>query len=112
MAAATKVDPWFLDQIAQIVDERAHLAEVGFAGMDRRSWRRAKRLGFGDAQLALPLGRARGRGPRRAGSRAGVAATFKTVDTCASEFEAETPYHYSTYEDERRGARRRTGARS
>src|ERR687894_902186 len=43
VAAATKVDPWFLDQIAQIVDERAHLAELGFAGMERRSWRRAKR---------------------------------------------------------------------
>ncbi len=62
--SATKVDPWFLDQILQIVDERLHLAEVGFAGMTRRSWRRAKRLGFGDAQLALPLGRARARGPR------------------------------------------------
>src|SRR3954467_15816497 len=49
---ATKVDPWFLDQIAQIVDERAHLAAAGFADMTRPDWRRAKRLGFADAQLA------------------------------------------------------------
>src|SRR3954465_13637931 len=49
---ATRVDPWFLDQIAQIVDERAHLASVGIEGMTRASWRRAKRLGFADAQLA------------------------------------------------------------
>src|SRR5438874_3463788 len=49
---ATKVDPWFLDQISQIVDERAHLAKVGLGAMTRHDWRRAKRLGFGDAQLA------------------------------------------------------------
>src|SRR5436309_5602378 len=49
---ATKVDPWFLDQIAQIVDERAHLAETGMDALRRPDWRRAKRLGFSDAQLA------------------------------------------------------------
>ena len=49
----TKVDPWFLDQILMITEERGHLAErTGFAGMDRAAWRRAKRLGFADAQLA------------------------------------------------------------
>jgi carbamoyl-phosphate synthase large subunit len=96
---ATKVDPWFLDQIAQIVDERDHLATTGFDGMTRRDWRRAKRLGFGDAQLAWlwsvsePEVRARR-------LHEGVRVTYKTVDTCSSEFAAETPYHYSTYEDE------------
>ena len=99
VAERTKVDPWFLDQISQIVDERAHLAERGFAGMDRRSWRRAKRLGFSDAQLAFLWGLDEGI-IRRSRLDAGVAATFKTVDTCAAEFEAETPYHYSTYEDD------------
>jgi carbamoyl-phosphate synthase large subunit len=96
---ATKVDPWFLDQIAQIVDERDHLATTGFDGMTRRDWRRAKRLGFGDAQLAwlwsMPEHEVR---ERRLDE--GVRVTYKTVDTCASEFAAETPYHYSTYEDE------------
>jgi carbamoyl-phosphate synthase large subunit len=99
VAAETKVDPWFLDQIAQIVDERAHLAELGLAGMTRRAWRRAKRLGFSDAQLAWLWGAEEGV-VRAARTAAGVVATFKTVDTCASEFEATTPYHYSTYEDD------------
>ena len=68
--------------------------------LDRRDWRRAKRLGFSDAQMAYLLGApTRPRcGPARLA--VGVRATFKTVDTCAAEFAADTPYHYSTYEDE------------
>ncbi len=95
----TKVDPWFLDQILMIIEERAHLAEVGLDGMTRASWRRAKRLGFGDGQLAYLWGvdEAVVRARRMS---AGVIPTYKTVDTCGAEFEAETPYHYSTYEDE------------
>jgi carbamoyl-phosphate synthase large subunit len=96
--AETKVDPWFLDQMSQITEERAELESVGLAGMDRPRWRRAKRLGFGDAQLAHLWGVPE-REVRSARLGAGVRATFKTVDTCAAEFEAETPYHYSTYED-------------
>jgi carbamoyl-phosphate synthase large subunit len=97
--AETRVDPWFLDQMSRITEERAALAERGFAGMDRRSWRRAKRLGFGDAQLAH-LWAVPETEVRSARLAAGVRATFKTVDTCGAEFEAETPYHYSTYEDD------------
>src|SRR4051812_34542813 len=96
---ATKVDPWFLDQISQIVDERAHLAATGFAGMTRPDWRRAKRLGFADAQLAWLWGVPEA-DVRSARLALDVRATFKTVDTCAAEFAAETPYHYSTYEDD------------
>ena len=99
LAARTKVDPWFLDQILAIVEEREVLAATGFAGMDRRAWRRAKRLGFADAQLAW-LWDSHEAEVRAARLAAGVRATFKTVDTCAAEFEAATPYHYSTYEDE------------
>ena len=102
--AATRVDPWFLDQILSITEERHHLAEVGLAGMTRAAWRRAKRLGFADAQLAYlwstagaPITELEVRAARLA---AGVRPTFKTVDTCAAEFDADTPYHYSTYEDE------------
>ncbi len=96
---ATDVDPWFLDQILAIVEERAALAGTGLAGMDTRSWRRAKRLGFADAQLAYlwDVPEAQVRAARLA---AGVVPTYKTVDTCGAEFAAETPYHYSTYEDE------------
>jgi carbamoyl-phosphate synthase large subunit len=97
--AATMVDPWFLDQILQIVEERAHLAEVGVHSMTRASWRRAKRLGFSDAQLAW-LWDVPEADVRRLRIKAGVLPTYKTVDTCGAEFEAATPYHYSTWEDE------------
>ena len=103
---ATRVDPWFLDQIGRITAERAHLAAIGFRAMTRGDWRRAKRLGFADAQLAWLWGAPVSEAPitedmvRAARLAVGVKATFKTVDTCGAEFEAATPYHYSTYEDE------------
>ncbi len=102
---ATGVDPWFLDQIALLVAERARLAGLaGPAFLGRAAWRRAKRLGFSDAQLAwlwsAPERPVAEREVRAARLAAGVRATMKTVDTCAAEFEAHTPYHYSTYEDD------------
>ena len=95
----TRVDPWFLDQMSLITEERAVLEATGLAAMTRAGWRRAKRLGFGDAQLAHLWGAVEDE-VRAARLAAGVRATFKTVDTCGAEFDAETPYHYSTYEDE------------
>jgi len=105
VAAATGIDPWFLDRIEEIVDGRRILDELagtgggGLAALSRAEWRRLKRLGFSDAQVAWRLGVAESdaRGARRAH---GIAPTFKTVDTCAAEFAAQTPYYYSTYEDE------------
>ncbi|HET9691137.1 MAG TPA: carbamoyl-phosphate synthase large subunit [Acidimicrobiales bacterium] len=98
--AATGVDPWFLDQIDRIVEARAWLAEVGGPdGLDAGDWRWAKRLGFSDAQLAWLWGSDEA-AVRAARTSRGVRATFKTVDTCAAEFAARTPYHYSTYEDD------------
>ena len=98
---ATRVDPWFLDQIVRIIDERAELAAIGFDGMTRADWRRAKRLGFSDPQLGYIWGgvaedvvraarlAARGAGPRsRRSTRAGPSSR------------RPRPYHYSTYEDE------------
>ena len=96
---ATWVDPWFLDQIAAIVEERQALARRGMEAMTRQSWRRAKRLGFSDAQLAY-LWSSTEDAVRAARLAAGVRPTFKTVDTCGAEFAATTPYHYSTWEDE------------
>ena len=97
---ATGVDPWFLDQILLVVHERARLAAFGGPAELRRSdWRRAKRLGFSDAQLAW-LWKVQEEQVRSARLACGVRATMKTVDTCAAEFDARTPYHYSTYEDE------------
>jgi carbamoyl-phosphate synthase large subunit len=104
LAASSGVDPWFLRQIARISAERVQLESLGrgpsaLAGLDRSGFRRAKRLGFSDAQLGYLLGVTEDE-VRRARLAAGVRATFKTVDTCAAEFEAYTPYYYSTYEDE------------
>ncbi len=96
---ATWIDPWFLDQMSIISEERAALVDAGLAGMTRRSWRRAKRLGFSDAQLAHLWSESED-DVRAARVAAGVVPTYKTVDTCSAEFAAETPYHYSTYEDE------------
>jgi carbamoyl-phosphate synthase large subunit len=96
---ATRIDPWFLDQMSLIHEEREVLAATGPTAMDTRAWRRAKRLGFSDAQLAH-LWQVDELTVRAAREAAGVIPTYKTVDTCAAEFDASTPYHYSTYEDE------------
>ena len=104
VVASTRIDPWFIDQMLAIVEERSYLESRGtgqgaLSAMTVRDWRRAKRLGFGDGQLAYfwGLGEAEVRAARLA---AGVEVTYKTVDTCGAEFEAETPYHYGTYEDD------------
>ncbi len=94
-----KIDPWFLDQMMSIIEERSHLSALTTATMTVRDWRRAKRLGFADAQLAY-LWSATEDEVRAARIKAGVIPTYKAVDTCSAEFSAETPYHYSTYEDE------------
>jgi carbamoyl-phosphate synthase large subunit len=97
VVAATGIDPWFVRQVARIASEHERIAAA--ASLGAAEFRRAKRLGFSDAQLAHL------RGATEADMRAarlshGVRATFKTVDTCAAEFEAFTPYHYATYEEE------------
>ena len=95
-----RVDPWFLDQMSIITEERAALSEHSEPqALTRAEWRRAKRLGFSDGQLAH-LWSVSERVVRASREAAGVFPTYKTVDTCAAEFAAKTPYHYSTYEDE------------
>ena len=92
-------DPWFLDQMSMIVEEQQALASRSVDDMSARDFKRAKRLGFSDAQLAWLWGTAE-TAVREAREGLGVLPTYKTVDTCSAEFAAETPYHYSTYEDE------------
>jgi carbamoyl-phosphate synthase large subunit len=94
-----KIDHWFLDQMMSIIEERTHLSALTTATMTVRDWRRAKRLGFADAQLAYLWSTTEDE-VRAARIKAGVIPTYKAVDTCSAEFAAETPYHYSTYEDE------------
>ena len=98
LAEVSAIDLWFLDQLGRIDAERGTLAEIGFDAMTRRDWRRAKAMGFGDEQLGR-LWAVDADDVRAARLGAGVAVTYKTVDTCAAEFEAATPYHYGTYED-------------
>jgi carbamoyl-phosphate synthase large subunit len=82
-----------------IVEEREHLSTASADSLSKSDWIRAKRMGFADAQLAWLWGKSEHE-VRAARLRAGVRPTYKAVDTCSAEFSAQTPYHYSTYEDE------------
>ena len=96
---ACMIDDWFLDQMLQIVEQRAELSLSKPDELTPRQWRRAKQMGFSDGQLAH-LWDTDELIVRDLREGSGVIPTYKTVDTCAAEFAAETPYHYSTYEDE------------
>ncbi len=96
---ACMIDAWFLDQMLQIVEAREVLGLSKPDELTSRQWRRAKQMGFSDGQLAHLWGSDE-LIVRELREAAGVIPTYKTVDTCAAEFAAETPYHYSTYEDE------------
>ncbi len=94
------LDPWFVDQFLQLVERRRQLRSYEHvAALPDEVLHDAKREGFSDAHIAalVQTTEAAVRLRRRA---AGIGPVFKTVDTCAAEFEAFTPYHYSTYEDE------------
>jgi carbamoyl-phosphate synthase large subunit len=96
----TAYDPWFVDQLLQLVERRRELrAHEHLAAVPDELLAAAKRDGFSDAHLAHLLDTTEDhvRARRHA---VGIRPVFKTVDTCAAEFEAFTPYHYSTYEDE------------
>ncbi|HLA85829.1 MAG TPA: carbamoyl-phosphate synthase large subunit [Thermoguttaceae bacterium] len=96
----TAIDPWFLDNLAQIVELEETLRRVGSLDeLDNALLREAKQAGFSDRQLAT-LFSVPEMDVRRRRIERGIVATFKSVDTCAAEFEAYTPYYYSTYEDE------------
>ncbi len=95
--AVTNFDPWFLARIREIVDAEADVLENGLPG-SREDLRRLKMLGFTDARLSKLTG-LREDDIRRSRHGLGVSAVFKRIDTCAAEFEAHTPYMYSTYEE-------------
>ena len=99
----TRIDPFFLDQIAQLVEFEDELcAHTSLDDLPRETLERAKILGYSDAQLAnLYLGEITSQSilkVRRHREALGVRPVYKLVDTCAAEFEAVTPYYYSTYE--------------
>lgn len=92
----TKFTPWFLDRIREIVDAETAVRKNGLP-LQEDQLRHLKMLGFSDARLAKLTGRDEDN-IRRARQNLGVNAVFKRIDTCAAEFEAQTPYMYSTYE--------------
>jgi carbamoyl-phosphate synthase large subunit len=97
--ASGGIDPWFLDEIQALVDLRTEIIDA--AVLDEELLRRAKRSGLSDRQLAALRPELAGEdGVRILRHRLGVRPVYKTVDTCAAEFEAKTPYHYSTYDEE------------
>jgi carbamoyl-phosphate synthase large subunit len=95
--AATKIDPWYLRQIELINAQAAVIAQPGELSSD--VLRTAKSQGFSDSQIALLRGVNEDE-VRKARHHLGIRPVYKTVDTCAAEFEAFTPYHYSSYEEE------------
>ena len=99
--ALTGIDPWFLAHIQQILDFENELIKAFSENkqLDEEWLRKAKEYGFSDAQLALMM-KTEEISVRTLRKEMGITATFKLVDTCAAEFEAYTPYYYSTYESE------------
>ncbi len=96
----TGIDPWFLENLYEIVEMEEHLRGIGsLQQCDDATLRRSKQFGFSDRQLST-IWKTTEMDVRRERKRRGIVATFKSVDTCAAEFEAYTPYYYSTYEDE------------
>ncbi|MGW4370226.1 carbamoyl-phosphate synthase large subunit [Nocardia takedensis] len=97
VAKASGVDPWFVAEIAGLVELRGEILDAPV--LDEPLLRRAKHYGLSDRQLAALRPELAGEtGVRALRHRLGVRPVFKTVDTCAAEFEAKTPYHYSAYE--------------
>jgi len=103
VAEASGIDPWFVDQVASLVELRAEVTEAPV--LDQPLLRRAKRAGLSDRQIAALRPELAGEdGVRTLRHRLGVRPVFKTVDTCAAEFAASTPYHYSAYESDAENA--------
>jgi len=95
--ALSKIDPWFLRHVAELIAEEQALAGKGLDAITPEHLRRLKRDGFSDVRLAALLWTTEA-AVRERRTRDGIAPVYKTVDTCGAEFEAYTPYLYSTFE--------------
>ncbi len=93
----SKIDPWFLDNIRQIIDAESEIKAAGT--LDAVQMKHAKRMGFSDARLGQLTGKTEAQ-TREHRTSLGIRPVYKMVDTCGAEFPAFTPYLYSTYEDE------------
>ncbi len=99
LSELTFIDPWFLHNFKQLVDTEEIISEAGFHGLDRALLRKVKQQGFSDYQLAHLTGTSEN-DIRELRFKEEQIPVYKLVDTCAAEFEAYTPYYYSTYEVE------------
>ena len=99
VARMTGMDPWFLHQMKEITDEIKSIGEVPFASVTEEQLRDAKKMGISDERLADSWGVTSAE-VRQLRAKLGVLPVFKKVDTCAAEFESETPYLYSCYDEE------------
>jgi carbamoyl-phosphate synthase large subunit len=97
VAALTKINPWFIEKIKNILEMERALARAKWDGLGRELLENAKKFGFSDKQIAFAFKKkeAEARDLRR---KMGINPVFKMVDTCAAEFEAATPYYYSAYD--------------
>jgi len=96
---ACALDPWFIDQLRQLVDIETDLRGVSLAKLDNGLMKTAKEAGFSDALIA-DLVNSNRQAVRKRREKLGVMTNFRLVDTCAAEFEAFTPYYYSSYGSE------------
>ncbi len=99
IADLTGIDPWFLQKLREITDMELGLKGRSLANIESEEMREVKQMGFSDRQIAYLTGTSED-ATRSYRKSLGVIPVYKTVDTCAAEFEALTPYHYSCYEEE------------
>ncbi|KPJ99861.1 MAG: carbamoyl phosphate synthase large subunit [Desulfobacterales bacterium SG8_35] len=95
----TFIDPWFLNNLKQLVETEASIVEAGFLGLTEHFLRKVKQQGFSDFHIGHLTGTTEGY-IRELRLKHDLVPVYKLVDTCAAEFEAYTPYYYSTYESE------------
>ncbi len=95
----TKIDYFFLYKIKNLVEGEKEIKGIGFKGLNEENLRKIKRMGFSDGEMATLLERTEEE-IRKVRYSLGVKPVYKMVDTCAAEFDAVTPYYYSTYEEE------------
>jgi len=93
------IDPWFLENLKQLVEMGQQIRNLGFSGLDPDVLFEVKQYGFSDAQLAHLTGTSED-DIRKLRNQSGVQPVYKLVDTCAAEFESYTPYYYSCYDQE------------
>jgi carbamoyl-phosphate synthase large subunit len=100
---ACKIDTWFLEEIADLIAIEEKIKSRNYADISADEWRELKRVGFSDKRLAELLGCSQAE-VESARTKQGVFPNFKAVDTCAAEFQAFTPYFYSSYDQDSEGA--------